>query len=53
MGLFKCLWPFEGAQNLAKIGDSETIHTRGLSPKNEPIRARRLDCRGGDAIDFE
>ena len=39
------------------LGDSETIHMRGLSPKNEPIRARRLDSRrgggGGGAIDFE
>ena len=30
-----------------RLGYSETIHMRGLSPKNEPIRARRLDCRGG------
>ena len=26
------------------------IHMKGLSPKNEPIRPRRLGCRGGAPI---
>ena len=30
-----------------RLGASESIHMRGLSPKNEPIRPRRLGCRGG------
>ena len=29
-----------------RLGESESIHTKGLSPKNEPIRPRRLGCRG-------
>ena len=30
-----------------RLGESESIHMKGLSPKNEPIRPRRLGCRGG------
>ena len=30
-----------------RLGAPESIHMRGLSPKNELIRPRRLGCRGG------
>ena len=30
-----------------RLGESESIHMKGLSPKNEPICPRRLGCRGG------
>ena len=30
-----------------RLGAPESIHMRGLVPKNEPIRPRRLGCRGG------
>ena len=33
-----------------RLGESESIHMKGLSPKNEPIRPRRLGCRGGAPI---
>ena len=33
-----------------RLGYSETIHMRGLLPKNEPIRSRRMGCRGGAQI---
>ena len=35
-----------------RLGAPKSIHMMVLSPKNEPIRPRRLGCRGG-AIDFE
>ena len=31
-------------------GASESIHMRGLSPKNEPIRLRRMGCRWGCSV---
>ena len=30
-----------------RLGAPESIHMRGLVPKNEPIRPGRLGCRGG------
>merc|ERR1711895_220120 len=30
-----------------RLDAPESIHMRGLVPKNEPIRPRRLGCRGG------
>ena len=30
-----------------RLSESESTHMKGLSPKNEPIRPRRLGCRGG------
>ena len=36
-----------------RLGAPESIHMRGLVPKNEPIRPRRLGCRGGGATDFD
>ena len=35
-----------------RLGAPESIHMRGLSTKNEPIRPRRVGCRGG-ATDFD
>ena len=35
-----------------RLGAPESIHMRGLVPKNEPIRPGRLGCRGG-ATDFD
>ena len=35
-----------------RLGAPESIHMRGLVPKNEPIRPGRLGCRGG-ATDLE
>ena len=32
------------------LGASESIHMRGLLPKNEPIRPRRLGCRWGCSV---
>ena len=33
-----------------RLGAPESIHMRGLSPKNEPIRPTRLSCRGGGGL---